>query len=171
MKRSPMPPPDPAKRLKRRVPLKARVPQASASPARVRVPLRSPRDTGPSRKVRALVLARDGHACAACGVSIIGRPWSMQHRVPRRMGGDPRPFINQPSNLVVLCGSATTPGSCHLACERRDPEMHARGFWLRSWEDPAAVPVMLASEHGSGITVWLSPDGSYLHEPPAERAA
>jgi hypothetical protein len=45
--------------------------------------------------------------------------------------------------------------------------MHARGFWLRSDEDPATTPVMVASEHGSGITVWLTGDGRYAFEAPA----
>ena len=124
---------------------------------------RSARDTGPSRKVRALVLARDGEACVGCGRHVGDGYtwWSLQHRVARGVGGD-----NSPCNLVVLCGSATSQG-CHRLCEDRDREMHDRGLWLRSDEDPGLVPVMIASEHGSGVTAWLTEAGTYLFEAPA----
>ena len=124
------------------------------------------KDTGPSAKVRALVLERDGWQCAGCGKPVSdGTWWSMQHRKARGVGGD-----NSPCNLVVLCGSATSRG-CHRRCEDRDREMHARGLWLRSDEDPAMVPVMVASEHGSGVTVWLTEDGQYAFQAPAGEAA
>ena len=44
--------------------------------------------------------------------------------------------------------------------------MHDRGLWLRSDEDPGLIPVMIASEHGSGITAWLTEAGTYLFEAP-----
>jgi len=87
------------------------------------------------------------------------------------MGGTSDPAANALSNLTLLCGSATTPGGCHALCEARDVHMRARGFWLYSWESAADAGVMLASEHGSGMTVWLSDDGRYLTEPPGELAA
>ena len=182
MKQSPMP--------RRRTPLQARKPMSrgkgldpgkpmerkagmrrSAGLPRAERKRGPARDTGPSPIVRGLVVARWGFRCAACGVSVIGRPWSVQHRRARGMGGTSGPAVNLPSNLVLLCGSATSPGGCHLACENRDPDMHGRGFWLWSWEDPAAVPVMLASEHGSGAMVWLDDDGGYAFAPPGEEAA
>jgi hypothetical protein len=49
--------------------------------------------------------------------------------------------------------------------------MHGRGFWLRSWEDPAATSVMVASRYRSGVTVWLTDDGEYSFAPPGEAAA
>ena len=124
---------------------------------------RSARDTGPSRKVRDLVLARDNSQCVGCGRPVADGYtwWSLQHRVARGVGGD-----NSPCNLVVLCGSATSQG-CHRLCEDRDREMHDRGLWLRSDEDPGLVPVMIASEHGSGVTAWLTEAGTYLFEAPA----
>jgi hypothetical protein len=115
------------------------------------------RDTGPSRKVRALVLARDGFACAGCGKSIVGRPYSLQHRNARGMGGTSRAAANSPERLVVLCGDGVT--GCHGLAESRDPLMHARGLWLYSWEDPAAVPVAYAVRDGMALS-WLLPDGS-----------
>ena len=123
---------------------------------------RSARDTGPSRNVRVLVCERDNWQCVGCGNPLrAGTWWSLQHRKARGVGGD-----NSPSNLIVLCGSATSQG-CHRLCEDRDREMHDRGLWLRSDEDPAMVPVVIVSEHGSGITAWLADDGSYLFDPPA----
>ena len=129
------------------------------------------RDTGPSAKVRKLVLTRDGYRCVACGVSIIGRLYSLQHRDARGMGGTSDPAANSPVNLVVLCGWRDTPGSCHKRAEDRDPEMNARGYWLRNGEDPALTPVMVFSPAGSGAAVWLSPAGAYLSEPPEGAAA
>lgn len=113
------------------------------------------------------MLERDQYACAACGkpVGLLGTWWSIQHRKARGQGGD-----NSLPNLILLCGSATSPG-CHLLCEQRDREMNARGYWLESWQDPASEPVMLHSASGSGVTVWLTPDGGYAFEAPTGDAA
>jgi hypothetical protein len=108
--------------------------------------------------VRRLVHKRDVN-CAGCGRSVAGIPRSIQHRVARGMGGSSRPEANAVERLVLLCGSATTPGSCHLACEERDPVMHDRGLWLWSWEDPASVPVEYATPDGP-VRYLLLPDGS-----------
>jgi hypothetical protein len=90
-------------------------------------------ETGPDRDTRAVVVERDCWACACCGTPIDVGPYSMQHRVPRGGGGSSRPEINSPANLVTLCGSATSPGGCHIAAESR-AQIDARsyGFWLRS---------------------------------------
>ena len=118
------------------------------------------KDTGPSDAVRRLVLERDGYSCVCCGISVIGRPYSLQHRKRRSQGGG-----NDPTNLVTVLGSGTT--FCHERIDsRRDPEDEAKGYTVRSWDDPALIPVMLFSEHGSGITAWLLPDGSYGYEAP-----
>jgi hypothetical protein len=125
--------------------------------ARVRKPVR---DTGPSRKVRALVLARDGYCCVCCGRPVIGEPYSLQHRRRRSQGGD-----NSPSNLVTVLGTGTT--GCHQRIDsRRDPSDEAKGYTVRSWDDPALTPVMVFSPHGSGMTLWLTADGTYSTEPP-----
>lgn len=131
-------------------------------------PRKPPRDTGPDRKTRALVLARDGYACVSCGRAAGpgSGPYSLQHRLARGHGGG-----NSPSNLIVLCGSATSPGGCHLKAEQRDREMQAQGHWLESWQDPEAEGVMYFSEHGSGFTAWLLPDGSLTFDEPKRGAA
>jgi len=38
---------------------------------------------------------------------------------------------------------------------------------LKMGQDPALTGVMVFSEHGSGVTVWLTPEGTYSTEPPA----
>lgn len=154
------------KRLENGKPMK----RAAELPRSVRK-RRPVRDTGPSVAVRRLVRERWGTRCAACGISVIGRPWSIQHRSARGMGGTSDPAVNRPSNLVLLCGSATSPGGCHLLCEQRDPDMHGRGFWLWSWEDPRAIPVMVESEHRSGVTAWLDDLGGWSAAPPEGVAA
>jgi hypothetical protein len=149
--------------LSRRTPLRA---TAAIARKPAPAPRHVPRDTGPSQKVRGLVLVRDNWQCVGCGKPAGGAFtwWSLQHRKARGVGGD-----NSPCNLLVLCGSATSAG-CHRLCEDRDREAHERGLWLRSDEDPALVPVMVFSEDGSGVTAWLLPDGTYGFEAPGEAA-
>lgn len=144
---------------------------AHVIPLRRVTPLRdSGRVTGPDRATRLAVLERDSWRCVACGIPVRGRPHSLQHRLARRMGGTRGPVTNSPVNLILLCGSATSPGGCHLRCEQRDPAMHAAGCWLESWQNPAAEPVLVAG-YGSGALVWLTPDGAYSTVPPGGGAA
>jgi len=126
---------------------------------------RPARDTGPSRAVRAAVWSREDGACAACGTGLAGRLYSVQHRVARGIGGTSDPAANTLPNLILLCGDAVT--GCHGLAETRDPVMRERGFWIYSWENPALVPVVLAS----GAMVWLGDDGAYLTEPPETEEA
>jgi hypothetical protein len=142
-------------RLSRQVPLKAKP----------RQPKRA-RDTGPSPKVRAALWGRAGGACESCGIGLAGRPRSVQHRIARGMGGNPDPAVNALPNLALLCGSATGKG-CHPLAESRDEGMHARGFWLNTWEKPAEVPVAL----WTGNVAWLTTSGRYSYTDPREAAA
>lgn len=146
--------------LPRRTPLRA-VPKTEVKAAPKR---KTARDTGPSRAVRKVVMERDGYACAGCGKAVTGAEFSLQHRVARGLGGTSRPDVNSPVNLVTLCGSATSPG-CHRRAEDRDPVMHERGLWLNSWEDPAAVPVAVATASGLALR-WLDASGGWASEPP-----
>src|SRR5258708_13433439 len=108
----------------------------------------APRETGPDRETRLLVLERDGGGCACCGRSVIGQQYALQQRRARRSRG-----VNSPSNLVVLCGG------CQLAAEQRDPVMNPAGVWLASMEDPRGVPVMLRDAEDAGLAFpFLPPD-------------
>lgn len=122
-------------------------PKAKSAP---RAKAAAPRDTGPDRATRAAVLRRDGFACARCG-----KPcgpgiaaYSLQHRKARGVGGD-----SSAPNLLLLCGTATSP-DCHAAVESRCcPDDQAKGYRLESWQDPAAEAVVYF-EHpdGGGFT-------------------
>lgn len=137
----------------RRTPFRRKHPSPSAP--RAVASRRRARDTGPDAATRALVLSRDGNACVCCGASVIGEPYSLQHRKRRSQGGD-----NSPSNLVTVLGTGST--GCHERIDsRRDPEDEARGYTVRSFQDPALVPVMVFEPSGSGMTVFLAADGTY----------
>jgi 5-methylcytosine-specific restriction protein A len=113
-----------------------------------------PVGTGPDKNTRARVKERDDWSCAACRTPV-GDWHSIQHRVARGRDGTTDPAISSPANLVLLCGSATSPG-CHLKCERRDRGMNERGFWLESWQDPRLFPV----DHALYGWAYLREDGS-----------
>lgn len=123
-----------------------------------------PADTGPDRRTRALVLERDHYRCVCCGVSVIGRRYSLQHRKRRSQGGG-----NDPSNLITVLGDGTS--GCHARIDSRiDPHDEARGYTVRSWQDPALTGVMVFSEDGSGVTAWPTDDGQWSAEPPGGAA-
>lgn len=124
-----------------------------------------------SDKVRKAVLERDGYSCTACGKSIIGRQYSLQHRRARKGGGSRLSWINQPQNLITACGSATSP-DCHWnVMESRDPVRDAQtlGYVISEWPeiDPRFIPVHVVGEFGTS-KVWLTPDGGLSNEPPAD---
>jgi hypothetical protein len=130
------------------------------------------RETGFSRSVKLKVRTRAGSGdaaaalCEACGLWLGRRHGECQHIVARGMGGTSNPLLSTAANAALLCRS------CHQTAESRDREMGARGFWLPQGTDPRMVPMMLASEHGSGVLVWraedgLGPDGTgYLLQAP-----
>lgn len=101
------------------------------------------KETGPSKLVVALVFDRDGGCCIRCGKAVQperrGEDWSIQHRRPRRAGGDRRPETNLPANLVTTCGSATT--DCNGWMESHRTAALAAGWLLHANDDPPLVPV------------------------------
>jgi hypothetical protein len=129
-------------------------------------------ETGFSRRVKLQVRTRAGRGdaaealCEACGLWLGRRHGECQHLVARGMGGTSNPLLSTAANAALLCRG------CHQTAESRDREMGARGFWLPQGTDPRMVPMMLASEHGSGVLVWraedgLGPDGTgYLLQAP-----
>jgi hypothetical protein len=134
------------------------------------VPLDPDRNSGPPAAVRALCLARDGHACACCGISILGRRYSLGHRLRAGQGGKP-----VASNLLTYLGlgvNSLDPDDHHARIDSRcDPSDEAKGYTVRSWGDPLLVPVMIFSPHGSGMTLWLGDGGGYSTVPPEGTAA
>jgi hypothetical protein len=94
--------------------------------------------------VIALVRKRDQHQCVRCGRE---GALTTQHRVARGMGGSRhRPWVNQPSNLVSLCGSGTT--GCHGWVESNPIPAKSAGWAVSQYQTPEDVPV-------------LYPDGGY----------
>lgn len=146
--------------LVRRTPLR----EVSAKRAAVEGKPSRRRDTGPGRATRELVHERDGYSCAWCGRQLLTGPRSLQHRQARGMGGRTDPSANCPSNLLLLCGTATTPGGCHHFAEARSAEARIAGLWVPSWQNPADVPVL----HAAYGPCLLGDDGSVI---PIGRAA
>lgn len=124
--------------------------------------------TGPSRKTLSVVDDRAEGNCEFCSraLDLFGKQFSRQHRIPRQMGGSREPRINAPANLIVLCGSATTPGSCHERAERERDWARLVGLLLRRIDEPDSAPVLYR-----GRWAWLLNDGSVQYIPDAGDAA
>lgn len=151
--------------LLRRTPLVTKKPIGrSKRPAAMKAAAR-PKDTGPSPKARRVVLDRAGGCCEVCGVllhdgtTFIGAH-SVHHRRPRGSGGSSRADTNAPSNLLLLCGSATTPGGCHAHIEGHRAEALVYGWLVPQGGDPAAVPAHV-QVGGVLAPALLTVDGDY----------
>lgn len=92
--------------------------------------------TGPTDEQREAVLARAHFRCERCGTYLAFQAYSIHHRLPRGRGG-----LNELSNLVLLCGSATTPGGCHTKVESHREEAYDDGWLVRTGMYPREVPV------------------------------
>lgn len=128
---------------------------------------RTSRSTGPSSDVVEAVLERANWSCEGCSSPLgdrRGEDWSVQHRVPRGAGGSRLPFINRPSNLLILCGSATTPDSCHEFAETRRAASVAAGWLIMHRANPLTVAVLV---HG-GRFVYLTDESTYSDNPPGD---
>jgi hypothetical protein len=104
------------------------------------------------------VLERAQYSCEACGVLVGDRrgvDWSVQHRRPRGMGGTKRRGTNLPSNLMILCGSATT--GCHGFAESNRESALAAGWLVSQGKDPATAPVLVCKRW-----VLLTNEATYL---------
>lgn len=124
------------------------------------VKARKTTNMGPRKTVKDKVLDRaavdtlDGiPLCEICGQ----RPGTnMHHRQPRQRGGCKLPYINQPSNLLWLCGWGNSIEGCHADVERGRTYAESQ-FWLvRRPTRPIERPVCRRGEF-----VWLFDDGSF----------
>ena len=122
--------------------------------------------TAPTPSVVRMVLERDQWCCVMCGRPLTGTRgfhWSIHHRQARGMGGSKAAHINQPSNLVSVCGHGTF--ACHGEIERLRYVSEAMGLIVRRPALPAHQPVHITGPRFPiGATVYLSDDGRYLHE-------
>lgn len=124
--------------------------------ARVKATAVRRRDTGPTPAQRALVAERAGYCCELCPTVLHdGDGWiadhSFHHRQARGMGSSRRPETNAAYNLLLLCGSATTPGGCHEFVEKHRTAAEAEGWLVRHGQDPAEVPVTLYAGARLGV--------------------
>lgn len=121
-------------------------------------------NSGPTPEDRRLVLERDGYACVCRGQSVIGRRYSLGHRVRASQGGRPVPV-----NLITLLGwgGESHHGRIDLYRDAADAD---KGYRLPSGTDPALVPVAYATPDGYA-RFWLLPDGTRSSEPPLRAAA
>lgn len=116
--------------------------------------------TGPTRKTRRTVAGRDEGRCVVCGITVVDPEslapwvnWSVQHRVARGMGGSKASWINDPVNLITVCGDGTS--GCHGEIESRREWARTCGYAVPQWRNPAEVPV-LHWVHGWS---WIRPQG------------
>lgn len=109
---------------------------------------------------------RDRGRCAMCGRTIGGSRginWSVHHRWPRGMGGSSEPFINLPSNGVLLCGSGTT--GCHGYLESHRSDAEKLGFIIRSG---VMRPHQIEIKHFLHGVVYLTTRGTTSTVEPAD---
>lgn len=116
------------------------------------------RRTDPDATTVRLVRERDDWRCARCAG---WGPLSTQHRVARGMGGTRWPGINEPANLLTLCGSGTT--MCHGWVEAHPAWAADHGWSIRQHRRDLAPHVPVWTWRG---WVQLSPDGTLttLHD-------
>ncbi|MBX6749988.1 MAG: hypothetical protein IRY85_10035 [Micromonosporaceae bacterium] len=129
-----------------------------------KTPLKSRRrSTGPDQHTVDTVLERDQHSCGVCGYGLSGTrsvDWSIQHRRPRRQGGDPRPDVNLPSNLFAVHGDGTS--GCHGRIESHRAEAYSNGWLLHDGDVPSQEAICHAV-HG---WCYLTDDGRISYSPP-----
>ena len=122
-----------------------------------KAPKRTRRNTGPPPETRELVARRADWTCELCQRHRAPfADWQYHHRQPRGMGGRRRAYVNQPSNLLLLCSD------CHTTVESRRAEALDNGWLVSRWGVPAETPVLI--DHGSRW-VYLTDDGRYADAP------
>jgi hypothetical protein len=162
---TPVPLPPRTKELARNTPLTTRAPlRAVRSTRGGQVRNMATRNSGPTPEVRRLVLERDGYCCFCCGQSIIGQRYSLGHRLRASQGGKA-----VPSNLITLLGWGGEQH--HGRIDRRDdPRDEDYGFTVRSYQDPALVPVNVLRPDGSRVHLYLWDDGTRRDYPQSTTA-
>jgi 5-methylcytosine-specific restriction protein A len=116
----------------------------------------------------AFVLERADGRCDRCARPLAELGYSRQHRRSHGMGGRAGAELHTAANVVVLCGSATTPGGCHNRAENAArAQCEREGFVIKGEaQRPEDVPILL---HGA---VWVLPsaDGWVPAQAPPDAA-
>lgn len=105
---------------------------------------------------RLQVLTRAFFACERCGS--VQEPMSVHHRTPRGMGGSRKKEINQPQNLLLLCGTGTS--GCHGWIESYREQAYLDGYLVKRGFKPEEIPVVTPKESRfvikeDGTKEWL----------------
>ena len=119
----------------------------------------------PSKKTVELVFARDFGCCAYCGEAVWGERgfnWSVGHRRPAGIGGDPRSETHAAGNLVLLHGHALS--FCHLWVESNREEATALGLLIP--KEAKAVPSSFPIRHAVHGWCYLLDSGLWTTEQP-----
>ena len=98
------------------------------------------KQTGANNAVRLRIIERAFFECENCGTNNFDFGISIHHRKPRGMGGTKKTEINDPSNLLLLCGSGTT--GCHGWIESHRTESYEKGLLVKQNDNPEDVPVV-----------------------------
>lgn len=120
--------------------------QRVASAKRTVAKQKRQRDTGPDDATKRVLWDRARGHCELCGRDLQGGfPFSRHHRRPRGMGGSSVEWVNDLTNLLLLCGSATTPHGCHAYIESHRAEAYDAGWLIRYASEymPWELPVLL----------------------------
>ncbi len=114
------------------------------------------RYTGATPLVRMSVVMRGGGKCEICNKALNNSTYvSLHHRKPRKMGGSKDTALNEPSNLMMICGSGTT--GCHGYVESHRELSYENGWLVHSYENPATKPVLIRN-----TSVLLDDFGGYV---------
>lgn|GEM_PF-740775 len=98
------------------------------------------KQTGANNAVRLRIIERAFFECENCGTNNFDFGISIHHRKPRGMGGTKKTEINDPSNLLLLCGSGTT--GCHGWIESHRTESYEKGLLVKQNDNPEEIPVV-----------------------------
>lgn len=116
----------------------------------------------PTKAVVALVIDREFGRCAVCYNHINATPetrgvaWSIHHRCPRAAGGTSRVWVNEPANLLLVCGSGTS--GCHGWIESNRATARQQGLLISSNGKAVAEDVQL--EHARYGVCKLTDEGT-----------
>ena len=109
-------------------------------------------------------IARDGATCQRCGRDLTDFPASVHHRQPKGAGGGDKGRYDRVENLIVLCGTGSTP-HCHLDAHTAS-DRYDTGWLVHRYEDPLTVPLIdlsgrrfFLSEEGEHVDIFLPDPG------------
>lgn len=119
--------------------------------------------TGATGETRAKIYERAYFECEYCGSNNFSFGVSIHHRKPRGMGGTKKKETNDPTNLLLLCGSGTT--GCHGWIESNREESYKRGLLVKQSEEPGEVPVVDKFDNVWKLNLDFTKERHYFPKP------